>query len=142
MVSEEGIEPSPHVPKTRTLPLRHSEIITWCPYTESNCKLRITKPSLYHLTIRAHYSYSALLRYVDSNHASRINSPPPSPRLLYRSNALYMDLNFYKLQLETSSFGLVIYISSWITHNTCATNHIVKLMMSVTMSPQFDLWMV
>ena len=25
----------------------------WCPYTESNCKLRITKPSLYHLTIRA-----------------------------------------------------------------------------------------
>ena len=26
MVSVEGIEPSPHVPKTRTLPLRHTEI--------------------------------------------------------------------------------------------------------------------
>ena len=25
LVSEEGIEPSPHVPKTRTLPLRYSE---------------------------------------------------------------------------------------------------------------------
>ena len=27
--------------------------LIWCPYTESNCKLRITKPPLYHLTIRA-----------------------------------------------------------------------------------------
>ena len=32
-------------------------------------------------------SLNTLLRSVDSNHASRINSPLPSPRLLDRSNA-------------------------------------------------------
>ena len=92
----------------------------WCPVTESNCQPRITKPMLYHLTNRANFSggecgsrthstahhhrrISNPMPYhpahspfvwlpdVDSNHASRINSPLPSPRLLSGNKTFFCD---------------------------------------------------
>ena len=65
LVSVARIELALHGPKPWVIPFHHTEK-NWCPMTESNCQLMITKHLLYHLTNSAKLGTQWWLRSIYS----------------------------------------------------------------------------
>ena len=51
-------------------------------------------------------------------------------------------LNLNKLQIKFISTTLILNITPRVTNDSCATNQVIKVFMRMSMSPQFNLWMV
>ena len=80
------------------------------------------------LTVRIAYSFLHILnnktwlRSVESNHASRINSPPPTPCLLDRNTGAGYWNRTNNERLETSSFTIKLIPQIWSGGLLCSDN--------------------